>query len=205
MNANTLASGGVLTRLPPGMKLTGLGALGILLFVSQQESIVGTIAIAVTAVSLLFCRPAITIWLKSWQLLLGVAIIAIWTAYSDSPRSGLVVLMRLASLSLFATVVTATTTVGQFIDAIATVARPLELIGIANARDIGLAIGLAIRFLPEIRACYQAVADAHRARGLKMGPTSIVLPMIIGVLRNADEIADAIDARSIRRKIPPKN
>ncbi|RYD46046.1 MAG: energy-coupling factor transporter transmembrane protein EcfT, partial [Sphingomonadales bacterium] len=102
-------------------------------------------------------------------------------------------------------VVTATTTIGEFIETITAMARPLERLGIANARDIGLAIGLVIRFVPEVQARYVAVADAHRARGLKLRFSTVLVPLVIGTLQSADDIADAIDARCIRAEFPEKN
>jgi biotin transport system permease protein len=67
-----------------------------------------------------------------------------------------------------------------------------------KASDLGLAIGLVIRFLPEVLGRYQAIRDAHHARGLKPKPLTLAVPLIILTLRNADEIAAAIDARGIR-------
>jgi biotin transport system permease protein len=122
----------------------------------------------------------------------------VWTAYANSFEAASIVLMRLGSLSLFATVITATTTIGQFIDTITRAAQPFEAIGIGNARDIGLAIGLVIRFVPEVHARYKSVAEAHRARGLKMRLSTVIVPMVIGTMQSADEIANAIDARCIR-------
>ena len=73
-----------------------------------------------------------------------------------------------------------------------------DSLGIANALDIGLAIGLVIRFVPEVQALYRSVVEAHRARGLKLRPATIIVPTIIGTMLSADEIANAIDARTLR-------
>ncbi len=200
MNLEGAQGDGAMHRLPPAAKLLALFGLSVLLFVSDSPVLLGGIAGLVLAGSLLFCRAALVQWLKSWPLLLTIAVVVLWTAYADSPRAALVVLLRLGALSLFATAVTVTTSAGQFIDTITALARPLERLGLCDARDIGLAIGLVIRFVPEVHARYRAVADAHRARGLKLRVSTVVVPMVIGVIRSADEIADAIDARSIRSK-----
>jgi len=70
-----------------------------------------------------------------------------------------------------------------------------------QADDIGLALGLVLRFVPEIVGRYQAICEAHRARGLKIRPITLLAPLIILTLRDADNIAAAIDARGIRRHV----
>ena len=185
-------------RVPPGAKLLALFALSVLLFTLASPVALSWLAGAIVAATLLCCRAALVQWLKAWPLLLTIAALGIWTVIARGPEAAAIVLLRLGSLSLFATVVTVTTSVGQFIDTITRIAHPLERLGIANARDIGLAIGLVIRFVPEIRARYRNVVDAHRARGLKLRPSTIIVPMVISTILCADEIANAIDARNIR-------
>ncbi|PLU73700.1 transporter, partial [Sinorhizobium medicae] len=74
--------------------------------------------------------------------------------------------LRLMALVLFAAAVTATTTIGAFMDEVTVLLRPLERLGLLRAADVGLALGLVLRFVPDIFARYQALAEAHRARGL---------------------------------------
>lgn len=189
---------GPLYRLPPSIKLAALFGLSILLFLPFSAAVVAGIAAVVAIGSLAYCREGVAQWLRTWPLLLAIVAFAAWTAFADGRDAALIVLIRLGTLSLFATVITATTTVGQFIETITGLVRPLEAIGLGNARDVGLAIGLVIRFIPEVHARYRSVADAHRARGLKRRLSTIVVPMVIGTLQSADEIANAIDARNIR-------
>lgn len=198
MNLSGFQGDGPIHRLPPAVKLIALFGLSVLLFVLKSPAVLACMAGLVAGGSLLFCRAAVVQWLKAWPLLLTIAVVVAWTAYAESFDAALIVLMRLGTLSLFATVITVTTSIGQFMETITAFARPLEKIGIGNARDIGLAIGLVIRFVPEVHARYKSVAEAHRARGLKMRPSTIIVPMVIGTMRSADEIANAIDARCIR-------
>ncbi len=198
MNFYETQGDGPAHRLPPAVKLIALFGLSVVLFTLKSPAVLGILTTLVIAGSLILSRAAVAQWLKSWPLLLTIAVVVIWTAYADSLQAASIVLMRLGSLSLFATVITATTSIGQFIDTITRAARPLEAIGIGNARDIGLAIGLVIRFVPEVHARYKSVAEAHRARGLKMRLSTVIVPMVIGTLQSADEIANAIDARCIR-------
>jgi len=195
---------GLIHRVPPEGKLFALFVFSVLLFALTSPLILAGLAGAVVAVTVLCCRPAFIQWIKAWPLLLTIVALSIWTLFSRGPEATSITLFRLGSLSLFATVVTVTTTVGQFIDTVTRLARPLEKLGIANARDVGLAIGLVIRFVPEIHARYRNVVDAHRARGLKLRPSTIIGPIIIATIMSADEIANAIDARNIRATAPKR-
>ncbi len=115
------------------------------------------------------------------------------------PLEVLVVVIRLMTLVLFAATVTATTTIDAFMDEITVLLMPLERIGLVRAADVSLALGLVLRFVPEIFARYQAIREAHRARGLPLRPLTIIGPLIILTLKDADMIAMAIDARGFRR------
>jgi biotin transport system permease protein len=55
------------------------------------------------------------------------------------------------------------------------------------------------RFVPEIFARYGEIAAAHKARGLPVRPLTLLVPLIILTLKDADTIAMAIDARGFRR------
>jgi len=186
-------------------KLAALFSISVLLFLTSSPTLLGAAAAIVLILCLIFCRFALVQWLKTWPLLLTIAAVALWTAYNNSYQEALVLFLRLGTLSLVATVVTVTTSVGEFIETVTRAAIPLEKLGIGNARDIGLAIGLVMRFVPDVRQRYLAVVDAHRARGLSLRPSTLIAPMVIGTLKSANDIADALDARGIRTDSHPQN
>jgi len=191
--------------LSPRLKLLSLLVLRVGLFPTAALPVLALLAALVLGLALLLNRPALLQWLKAWPLLVTILAVVAWTYFSTGQQAALIALLRLGTLSLFAALITATTSIGQFIDTITALARPLERIGLANARDIGLAIGLVIRFVPEVQARYRAVRDAHRARGLKPRLNTLVVPLIIGTILSADEIANAIDARNIRAPNPGRD
>lgn len=195
---NTANGDRLIDKISPRVKLIALFCLSVLLFSTKSVTILGAVFAVILIAAIILCRAALAQWLRAWPLLLTIGIVVIWTAYAVNINAAAIVLLRLVTLSLFATVITVTTTIGQFIDTITRFARPLEKIGLANARDIGLAIGLVIRFVPDVLERYRAVADAHRARGLKMRLSTVIAPMVVGTLQSAEDIADAIDARNIR-------
>ncbi len=187
-----------LHRLPAGLKLAGLAAVSLLLFLLHSPLLLAVAAVAGIG---LYAMLGLG-WRNSWQrlrvILLTIVVVSAFTLVINSPVDAAAVFFRLIALFLFAATITATTSTGDFIAVVTTAAKPLEKTGLITASDIGLAIGLVIRFLPEVLGRYQAIRDAHHARGLKPKPLTLAVPLIILTLRNADEIAAAIDARGIR-------
>jgi biotin transport system permease protein len=143
-------------------------------------------------------RPALA---RLKPIFLTIFVVAVFSLFFNPWHGAVIALLRLTALMLFAASVTATTTITQFIEEIAVLARPLERIGLVQADDVGLAVGLVVRFVPEILGRYQAIREAHAARGLRVRPTTILVPLIILTLKDADNIAAAIDARGVRRHV----
>ncbi|MDQ0133038.1 biotin transport system permease protein [Neorhizobium galegae] len=187
-----------LHRLSPRTKLVGLAALSLFLFLIHSPTV---LSVSATLGGIVYASLRLG-WHQSWlrlrPILLTIAIVALFTLVLNGWHDALIVFTRLTALALFAAAVTATTSTGDFIDEITRLAMPLERLGLVRAADIGLSIGLVIRFVPEILGRYQAIRDAHRARGLKVRPLTLAVPLIILTLKNADEIAAAIDARGVR-------
>jgi len=132
-------------------------------------------------------------------VLFTVLLVALMNWFFHSLHEALIVVCRLSTLVLIAAAVTATTGISAFMDEITRLIAPLERFGFVRAADVSLAVGLVIRFVPEIFARYQDIADAHRARGLPVRPLTTLTPLIILTLKDADTIAMAIDARGFRR------
>lgn len=188
----------MLHRMPAGLKLASLAVISLALFTINHPAVLAIAALVGLACHALLRISAVEIWRRMRPFVLIVVVVALFTGVFSGVTEGLVALFRLAALALFASLVTATTTTGDFIDVITRAAMPLERFGLLKASDVGLSIGLVIRFIPEILSRYEVIRDAHYARGLKPRPLSIIVPLIITTLRSADEIAAAIDARGIR-------
>jgi biotin transport system permease protein len=188
-----------LHRQSPRLKLAALMLLGIGLFLTDRLALLAPAAVIAGlfyfstglsfAEALRRLRPA----------LVTVLVVALFSLLFNPPHEAAVTLLRLGTLVLFAAAVTATTTIAAFMDEIAALAMPLEKAGLLRAADIGLAVGLVVRFVPEILGRYRAIREAHEARGLTVRISTTLVPLIILTLRDADAIAAAIDARGIRR------
>jgi biotin transport system permease protein len=188
----------LLHRLSARVKLIGLATTSIILIVVQSPVLLGASTLAAAA---LYASVGLG-WRQSWlrlkPVLLTILIVAVFAFFVNSAEEAAVISLRLTTLVVLAAAVTATTTIGEFVDEITLAARPLERLGLVRASDIGLAVGLVIRFVPEVLGRHQAIRDAHDARGLKVRPLTVAVPLIILTLKNADDIAAAIDARGIR-------
>lgn len=127
-----------------------------------------------------------------------IALFAIINALVLTPHDALVNSLRLLAVVFLAATITATTSISAFMEALMVILMPLERVGLIKAADVSLALGLVLRFVPDIARRYQALKDAHLARGLTVRPLHMIGPLIILTLKEADSIADAIDARGIR-------
>ncbi|WP_319517441.1 energy-coupling factor transporter transmembrane protein EcfT [uncultured Martelella sp.] len=187
-----------LHRMAPGIKLAGLIAFSIAIFLIGSLTVLGLMM--ALAAGLYFMLPMQPRQALARLVPIGAAILLVggfnlifnpWQVAATS-------VLRLSALMFLAAAITAATPVPAFIDTITRWAMPLERAGLIRAADIGLAIGLVIRFVPDILSRYSAIRDAHRARGIAFRPLGAIVPLIILTLRDADSIADAIDARGIR-------
>ncbi|AJC78185.1 cobalt ABC transporter permease protein [Rhizobium etli bv. phaseoli str. IE4803] len=189
----------VMHRLSPRLKLLSLTTFGIVLFITDDLVLLSIAVLMTSVVYRMVGLPLGEALRRLRPVFLTIAVVALFNLIFNPWQQALVPLLRLTALMLLAATVTATTSITEFIDEVTTLARPLERTGLVQADDIGLALGLVLRFVPEIVERYQAIREAHRARGLKVRPTSLLAPLIILTLRDADNIAAAIDARGIRR------
>ncbi|MEZ2222261.1 energy-coupling factor transporter transmembrane protein EcfT [Rhizobium sp. RCC_161_2] len=186
-------------RISPRLKLGILAVLGIVLFLIDS---IAPLVIAVAIGAALYFRtglPAAEALRRLRPVLLSIAIVALFGLIFNPLHVAVVTVLRLVALVLFAATVTATTSIAAFMDEITALAAPLERLGLLKAADIGLAVGLVVRFVPEILDRYRAIREAHEARGIRIRIATTLVPLIILTLRDADNIAAAIDARGIRR------
>lgn len=190
----------LLHRLSASVKLGGLICFSILIFFTDRISLLAVPLLLAGMTYFALPMPLKTALRRLLPIALAILFVGLLTWIFNSAFQALVTVMRLVALMLAAAAITASTPVSAFMETVTRWARPLEKTGLVNAADIGLAVGLVIRFVPDILSRYEALRDAHRARGLRMKPLSTLIPLVILTLRDADKIADAIDARGIRSR-----
>ncbi|MET3615155.1 biotin transport system permease protein [Rhizobium aquaticum] len=187
-----------LHRQRPGAKLALILVLGLALYFTELMAVQ---AVAMVIAGAIYFSLPMTVREAVYRLkpvLFAIAILALFNAYVLSWPEALVSTFRLLAVVFLAAAVTATTRIADFMETITWALRPAEKLGIVRAADVSLALGLVLRFLPDIFGHYEALREAHAARGIAFRPVRAIGPLIILALKDADAIADAIDARGIR-------
>jgi energy-coupling factor transport system permease protein len=120
-----------------------------------------------------------------------------------SPVDVLRLLLRLTNLLLLGGVLVATTSPADATAAADSMLQPLGRIH-APWRELGLVIGLAVGFVPLLRQEASRLATLLRLRRGRRrwrlwdrarAAVPLLVPLFVGVLRRADEVALALDAR----------
>ena len=190
----------VFHRLPADLKLAALIAVSVGLFLTTRLMVLAGFVVVAGVCYLMLPLTFRQSLARLIPVSAAILFVGLFNLLFQGLEPAAVTVLRLTALMLFAATLTAVTAVPAFIETVSRWAMPLEKAGLLKAADIGLAVGLVIRFVPDILARYGALRDAHRARGIRFSPKSTLVPLIILTLRDADTIADAIDARGIRGK-----
>ena len=82
------------------------------------------------------------------------------------------------------------------IDVVVRASGPLRRVGV-NPERVGLMLQLAIRAVPQVIDLGRRVREAQHARGLAASPRAFAVPLIVGALRRADAMGDALAARGL--------
>ena len=185
-------------RLAPAVKIAGLALIAVLIFLTRDPRLLVPVLVAAGLLYFTLGQPLRAALSPLKPVFLTIAIVGLFHLVATSAEEAMVTVLRLSTLMLLGAAVTATTTVSAFIETITRAVSPLERLGLVKASDIGLSVGLVVRFVPEILSRYEAIREAHRARGIRPKMTTMLGPVIIATLKDADNIAQAIDARGIR-------
>lgn len=187
-----------LHRQRPGAKLTLILVFGLALYLTELMAVQAAAMVVTGAIYFALPMPLREAIYRLKPVLFTIAVLALVNAWLLSPHEAIVSTMRLLAVVFLAAAVTATTRIADFMETITWALKPAERLGIVRAADVGLALGLVLRFLPDIFGHYEALKQAHAARGIAFRPIRAIGPLIILTLKDADAIADAIDARGIR-------
>ncbi|AWK43457.1 energy-coupling factor transporter transmembrane protein EcfT [Photorhabdus laumondii subsp. laumondii] len=182
-------------RVSPGFKIISLLILGTLLFVVPR---IDLSAAALAGIVLLYLLAKIslkTAWMQLRPALWIFVLIFIVQLFLHHWTAGVLVIVRLISLLLLASLVTLTTRSSDMIDALEKGLGWLYYFGI-NPGKVSLALSLALRFIPVLASITEEVREAQKARGLDKSVIAIAVPVIVRMLKMADDISAAIEARS---------
>lgn len=189
---------GVLHRVSAEVKLVVLALLGASLFLVSSPVALGVVlflaAVLYFTAGLSFGQAV----RRLLPLLTSLLLLTALNLFFLPAREVGILLLRILALLLAAAAITATTPLHATVSAVNRLLRPLERAKLLRPGDAGLAVGLSLRFVPDIKARYEALAEAHKARGLAVRPLTLLIPLVILTLKQADDVAAAIDARGLR-------
>lgn len=191
-----VAGASVLHRAPAGVKLGGL-AVGCAALVLVRTPV--WVAVAAACVAGLYALSGVGVaaawaqvrpmrWFALILLVVQLLITDVGTAVSLTAR--LVLAVALAGL------VTLTTRTSELMAAMERGLSPLRRVGVDPAR-VSLLLSLAIRSVPVVAGIAGGIRDAQRARGRERSVRAFAVPLVVGVLRHADALGEALHARGL--------
>jgi len=184
-----------LHRLPAGLKLTCVVMLGTVVFIIDDFALIG---ISLALVVLMFISAQVPAYIAWRQFRVAVPVLVIIFAaqlWLADWQFAVMVVVRFALLISAASLVSLTTRTSAMIEALEIFLSPLGKLGV-DVGKISLTLAMAIRFIPEVIRITRDVREAQRVRGLETSLFAVAMPVIIRLLRTADDVADAIEARS---------
>lgn len=182
-------------RARPVVKIAALVIVCTTLFIIEGWPTVlfaGTLTVAAYAMAGLKPSHAFAALRPALWILAAIFVVQIFL--SDPIFAGFVV-ARFAVLILAASLVTSTTKTSEFVEGIRTALKHAP--SWMPKDKIALAISLCLRFMPLVRTVFEDVRQAQRARGLERNFTALLVPLVVRTLKTADEISQAIHARSV--------
>ncbi|MGE8617521.1 MAG: energy-coupling factor transporter transmembrane component T family protein [Achromobacter spanius] len=192
-----VAGGSALHRLPAWLKLAALVAAGAGLFVLRDPRWLGA---AFAAAALLVWSTGVSaaaVWRQVRGLLWVLLAVGVFTGVFQGWMEALAVVLRVGAMVGLALAVTLATRTSDLIAVCERALMPLERIGLVDAGKVALSLALTLRFVPEIWRNFHEIREAQAARGLGAHPVALIVPLIVLTLKRAQEVAEAIDARSL--------
>ncbi|MEZ0341030.1 CbiQ family ECF transporter T component [Mycobacterium sp. pV006] len=186
-----------LHRLPAGTKLLGLGVLIVAITVVVDTPVRLGVAAAVVTLAVVSARlsPRVVIG-QLRQVFWVVGFIFVLQVLLTDWQRALVVCGVLLLAVCLAVLVTLTTRTTDMLEAATRAMAPLARFGFP-VRQVAIALALTIRSIPLLVEIIRQVDEARRARGLRISPRVVVVPVLVAALRAADNFSEALIARGI--------
>ena len=182
-------------RLPAAVKfaLLTVAMVGLMQLGSVWGQALAVLAVAGLTASL--GRKALVQSLVTLRPLVWiVAVILIWDTLQGDFRLGVLFGLRVLAMVGLANAVTLTTPLPEIVALIERLAQPLARLGI-SPRVPAISVALVIRFVPVLRARYDTLTEAWKARSARKPRTKLLAPLTFSLLDDAEHMADALRAR----------
>jgi len=147
-----------------------------------------------------FFKPVLELKKISWLL----AALFIVQYFSVNFESAALIVIRLSSLLLLATLVTLTTPFSKMMACFEKLFSFMRVFGV-NPAKISLGLSLTLRFIAVFSDISQEVREAQKARGLENSVFAVIMPVLIRSLKVQADVAAAIEARCFDEDVNNKN
>ncbi len=188
---------GWLYRIPAGAKLLALVVLAVVLMSVHSLLALTCYLLGVTGLLYQAGLPVKKLWNQIRPMLWFLLLLGIYQAWIQTPEASLETLLRLLSLIFAALLVSMTTPITAMMGTVEHLLKPFARIGWLDARQVSLTLGLTLRLIPELAVQWNDIREAQAARGIKAGVLTLLFPMLVRTLLRAQELSEAIDARSL--------
>ncbi|MFC4560660.1 energy-coupling factor transporter transmembrane component T family protein [Nocardiopsis mangrovi] len=183
-------------RLPAGAKLLALLAV-VTAIVAAANLWVALAAVLAALLLHPLCGLGPRAAARTLRPLLPfLAVIAAFQVLAGDGPAAARVCAQLAAAVLLSGLVTMTTRVSEMLALFERLARPLRFAGVRPER-VALLLALTIRSIPMAASAWRASREAYIARGLRGRPHLMVVPVIVGLIRSAEAMGEALTARGI--------
>lgn len=189
-----------LHQAPAGGKLLGLAVACVVLLSVRSLWAVVAAAVAVGVLYLLARLGAATLWrqVRPLRWFVGCIFVVQWVLVgvpaAVSLTTRMVVLVALAGL------VTVTTRTTDLMAALERALRPARRV--VDPTRVSLLLSLVLRTVPVLADLARRVNEARYARGHRASVRAFAVPLLVGALRQADALGEALAARGFDDPAP---
>ena len=184
-------------RTPAGVKILLLAVyiVSISILVRQPWQLLPAAGAALAVLTIARLRPG-AVARQVRPLLWMLLVVGVFQLILTTWQRAVVICGVLLLCVLAATIITLTTQVTEMLDFTTRALGPLRRFGVDPDR-VGLVFAMTIRSVPMLGELVATVTQARRARGLGFSLRALVVPVIVGAIRRADALGDALIARGL--------
>ncbi|WP_182879007.1 energy-coupling factor transporter transmembrane component T family protein [Microbispora sp. H10949] len=188
--------GSPLHRLPAGVKLAGLAVCCTVLLLLRPTAALAAAVVVVAALYAVSGVGAAAAWAQvrpvRWFALVLFGMQLVVADLSGAVSSTLRVVLAIALAGL----VTLTTRTSDLMAFLERCLAPARFAGLDPFR-LSLLLSLTLRSVPVVAELATRVREAQRARGVERSPRAFAVPLVVGALRHADALGEALAARGL--------
>lgn len=185
-----------LHRLPAGAKLLGLLLACTALVLLGSPVALGVAAVVVALLYVVSGVGAAAAWAQLRPLRWFAAALFALQFLIAGPATAIAVTLRVVLAVALAGLVTLTTRSSVMMASLERFLSPLRHVGVDPFR-LSLLLSLTLRSVPVVAALAARVREAQKARGVERSLRAFAVPLVVGVLRHADALGEALSARGL--------